>query len=238
MILPADYVFKRNLKIDELKVDEPVDDWQLDSSLIASSLFMQELSDSIFLETFVNSMILEFEALGYKVYTENMLDSFLFIKSPAYIFNVAQIELEEHITVHEDEESFGDYIYYKNVDLNAVSYNFWFEVSELNDPGENNKLFYVSETINDVVTGYFAENIFTGEVKYRYNINEIDMDVIYRYSEVFARKFTGYTNDFLMNKYLEENWPAKRKKRFYMHYKRENNSLDPTWDDKFTEMDE
>jgi len=238
MILPADYVFKRNLKIDESKLDKSLEAWEVDSSLMASSLFLRELSDSVFLETFVNSMIMEFEMLGYTVYTENMLDSFLFIKSPAYIFNIAQIELEEHFTLHEDEESFGDYVYYKKVDLNAISYNFWFEVSELNDSGENTRLFYASETINDVISGYFAENIFTGEIKYKYNVNEIDMDVIYRYSEVFAKRFAGYTYDFLMNQYMEKNWPASRDKKYYMHYKRENNTLDPTWDDKFIEMDE
>jgi hypothetical protein len=238
LILPTDYVFKKNLKVDEIKVSENLSEWEVDSALMAYSFFLQLVSDSIFLEVFVNSMIREFEELGLKVYTDNSLDSFLFIKTPAYIFNIAQIELEEHYTVHEDQEDFGDYVYYKNVDLNAVSYNFWFEVSELNNETEKRKLLFTTETINDVVFGYFAENLFTGAVKYKYRVNEIDIDIIYRYCTTFGRRYAGYTYDYLMNKYLDEHWPANKKRRYYMQYKRENNSLDPTWKDKFGVMDE
>lgn len=238
LILPADYVFKKNLKIEEISDQDELNEWEQDSVLIANSLFLQDLSDSIFLETVVNSMLMEFEALGFTVYLENMLDSFLFVESPAYIFSIAQIELEEHYTVHKDQETFNDYIYYKNVDLNAISYNFWFELSELNDETENTKLLFASETINDVISGYFAKNMFSGEIKYKYNINELDMDIIYRYSDIFARRFAGYAYDYLMNAYLDENWPTNKKRRYYMRYNRDHNTLDPTWEDKFTIMEE
>ena len=238
LVLPANYVFKRNLKVNELKDSEDFTEQGLDSALMANSFFLQQVSDSIFLEIFINSMIEEFEKLGYKVYTDNSIDSFLFIKTPAYIFNIAQIELEEHYTVHEDQEDFGDYVYYKNVDLNSVSYNFWFEISELNDETEKRKLFFATETINDVVFGYFTENLFTGEVKYKYNVNEIDMDIIYRYCTIFGRRYAGYTFDYLMNIYLDEHWPVNKKRRYYMQYKRENNTLDPTLENKFTVIED
>jgi len=160
------------------------------------------------------------------------------LKSPAYIFNIAQIELEEHYNVHEDKQEFGDYIYYKKVDLNAVSYNFWFELSELNDENEFTHLFYVSETINDLVYGYFTENAFTGRVKYKFNKNEMDLDVVYRYCNIFGERYAGYTFDYLMNDYIEENWPLNKKRRYFMQYKRYNNTLDPTWKDKFEVLDE
>ena len=238
MVLPTNYVFKKNLKVDELKTTDSLTEYQLDSALMANSLFLRELSDSIFLEGFINSMIEEFVKLGYQVYTEPMLDSFLFVKTPAYILNIAQVSLEEHYNVHEDKQDFGDYSYFKSVDLNALSYNFWFELSELNNDSKEHKLFFASETINDVVFGYFAENMFTGEIKYKYNIDEIDMDIIYGYSSYFGSRYAGYTYDYLMNKYIEDNWPADKTLRYYMQYKRENNSLDPTLDQKFIELEE
>jgi hypothetical protein len=238
MILPTNYVFKKNLKVDELGEIKDLTDMQKDSALMANSSFLKEISDSVFLETFINSMLIEFEKLGFKVYTENQLDSFLFIKTPAFIFNIAQIELEEHYNVHEDQQDFGEYTYYKKVDLDAISYHFWFELSELNEENEKTKLFYTSETINDVVYGYFAENLFTGDVKYKYNVNEIDLDIIYRYSGIFGERYAGYTFDYLMNQYISENWPPDTKLQFYMQYKRANNTLDPTINDKFLEMEE
>lgn len=237
MVLPTNYVFKKNLKVEETEDIKDLDEMQKDSAMMANSAFLKNISDSIVLETFINSMIIEFEQLGFKVYTETQLDSFLFIKTPAYIFNIAQIELEEHYNVHEDKQDFGEYTYYKAVDLDAVSYNFWFELSELNDGNEDTKLLYSSETINDVVYGYFAENMFTGGVKYKYNINEIDLDVIYRYCGVFGERNAGYAFDYLMNKYIMENWPPDKKLRFYMQYKRMHNTLDPTINDKFVELE-
>jgi len=237
MILPADYIFKKNLKVKEAGHIKDMTDMQKDSALMENSSFLKSVSDSIVLETFINSLIIEFEKLGFKVYTESQLDSFLFIKTPAYIFNIAQIELEEHYNVHEDQQDFGDYTYHKSVDLNAISYNFWFELSELNDGNEDTKLLYASETINDVVYGYFAENIFTGNIKYKYNVNEIDLNVIYRYCGIFGERNAGYTYDYLMNKYIIENWPPDKTHRFYMQYKRQNNTLDPTINDKFEEME-
>lgn len=237
LLLPANYVFKNNLKNSKLADKSASDDWEKDSTLIANSEFLQKLSDSVFLETFVNSMIDEFEQLGLTVYMENRLDTFLFVEDKAYIFNIAQVELEELFSVHEARESIDEYVYVKKVDLNTLNYNFWFELSEMNDATENPKLFYGSETINDVISGYFTENIFTGKVAYKYHISEIDMEVVYRYADIFARKFAGYTFDYIMNDFLDENWPPTKKRRYFMHYKRENNTLDPAWGDRFIELD-
>lgn len=236
MVLPTNFVFKKNLKTDNIKGLAKLTEPEKDSALLENSLFLKNISDSIFLETFINSLIIEFEKLGFQVFTESQLDSFLFISTPAYILNIAQIELEEHYTAHKDQQDFDDLTYYKSMDLNALTYNFWFEFSELNKETETLKLFYTAETIHDVVSGYFTENAFTGDVKYKYNLSEIDLDILYRYCDVFGKRYAGYTFDYLMNRYISNNWPADKKRRFYMHYKRANNSLDPTVSDRFIPM--
>lgn len=238
MILPTNYVFKKNLKITNEKEFKNLPEWEKDSLSLAQSSFLKDISDSVFLERFINSMIVEFEAFGFKVYTEEYLDSFLFIQSPAYIFNIAQIELEEHYNIYKDEAEVDGYTYYKSVDLDAISYNFWFEISELNNDKKKTTLLFVDETITDRINGYFSENIFTGEVKYKYKRDEIDLDIIYRYCDIFGKRYAGYTFDFLMNNYIQENWSVSRNVKFYMQYQRENNTLDMTGENKFILLDE
>lgn len=233
MIFPTDYVFKINLKRSEIGDTKGMTSLEVDSTLKANSLFLKNISDSVFLETFINSMIVEFEKLGFKVYTESSLDSFLFIRSTAYILNIAQIEIEEHYYEYEDSENFDDYVYYKTIDLNAVSFNNWFELTKLNPNKKGRKVFYATETIADRINGYFTENIFTGEVKYKYYTNEIDTDIIYRYCEILGRRYAGYTYDYILNEYIAKNFPANKKRRYYMRYNRQNNSLDPASRNRF-----
>lgn len=238
MILPADYVFKNNQKRDEIGDTSGLTNFEKDSLLLAKSLFLKDLSDSVFLETFINSMISEFEMLGLKIYMDNASDSFLFFKSPSYILNIAQLQLEEGYNDFKDSDDFSGNTYYKAFQTNAVTFNSWLELTQLNPKKEGRKLFFVSETIADIVDGYFTENLLTGEIKYKYQIMEIDLDIIYHYCKVLGARYAGYTFDYLMNDYIMTHFPSGKKRNFYMHYNRANNTLDPTWEERFELMEE
>ena len=238
MILPADYVFKNNLKRDEIGDTAGLTNLEKDSLLLAKSLFLKDLSDSVFLESFINSMISEFDKLGLKVYMDNSSDSFLFFKSPSYILNIAQLQLEEGYHDYKDSDDFGGNTYYKAFQTNAVTFNSWLELTQLNPKKEGRKLFFVSETIADIVDGYFTENLLTGEIKYKYQVMEIDLDIIYYYCEVLGARYAGYTYDYLMNEYIRSHFPAGKKRHYYMHYNRPNNTLDPTFEERFELMEE
>ncbi|MCB0822719.1 MAG: hypothetical protein KDC09_08490 [Bacteroidales bacterium] len=237
MVLPTYVVFKDNLKTGEVKGLKKMSETEADSALLANSIFLKDISDSIFLERFTNSFLIELEALGIKVYNESYADSFLYLPSEAYIINVAQILLEEHYNRHEDKETIGEYEYFKTVDQNALTYNFWFEFTQVRNEKTPPKLFYTSETINDLVNGYFVENPFTGSVKYKYSVSEIDLDIIYEYAEILGQRYAGYFYDYLMNGFIYYNWTQKREPYFWMHYKRYNNTLDPDDDARFMEME-
>jgi len=238
MILPIDYLFKSNLKIEELGDTAGMSEWEIDSALMDNSIFLKDISDSIVLETFINSLMMEFEKLGFAVYTEDYIDSFLFFQSPAYILNIAQLELEEHSFEFEDSELIRGIEYYKKLQLNAININTWLEISALNADEEGRELFYANETIADIVDGHFGENLFTGKVKYNYRIVKMDEEIIYRYCELLGRRYAGYTYDYIMNEYIKQNFPSNKKLRFYMHYNRENKTLDTTVEDRFVEMEE
>jgi hypothetical protein len=238
LMLPTHFVFKTNLKDFEISGRNKMTRDELDAALMDKSLFLKDISDSIFLESFINSMILEFEKLGFRIFPEDVLDSFLLKGSPAIILHIAQIELEEHYVLYEDEEQFGDLIYYKNFDLNAITYNAWFELSVLNDQQDPPLVYFASETITDQISGYFTENIFTGKVNYKYHINELDTDVIYRYARILGERYAGYTFDHLMNRYISEQKTAGKEPRYYMHYKRWNNTISPTLEDRFIPLED
>ena len=238
MMLPLDYLFKTNLTTQDLGDTTGFSEWEMDSVLMANSSLLKDISDSVFLETFINSLIIEFEKLGFTVYTQNYIDSFLFFQTPAYIFNIAQLELEEHTFEFKDSELIRGTEYFKKLNLNAITINSWIELSTLNADEEGRKLFFADETIVDIVDGYFGENLFTGDVKYNYRIVEIDEEIIYRYCELLGRRYAGYTYDFLMNKYVQQNFPSNKKLRFYMHYNRANKTLDTTVEDRFEIINE
>jgi len=238
MILPTDYVFKSNLKLDEIGDTSELISPAADSLKLIKSLFLKDISDSIFLETYINSMISEFNKLGFKVYMDNSSDSFLFFTSPSYILNIAQLQLEEGYNDFKDSDEFGGNTYYKAFQTNAITFNSWLEFTQLNPKKEGRKLFFVSETIADIVDGYFTENLLTGEIKYKYQIMEIDLDIIYHYCEVLGARYAGYTFDYLMNDYIKSNFPQGKKRNFYMHYNRVNNTLDATSEDRFILMEE
>ena len=238
MILPIDYLFKSNLKIDELGDTTGMSEWEIDSVLMTNSSFLKDISDSVILETFTNSLIMEFEKLGFTVYTENYIDSFLFFQTPAYLFNIAQLELEEHTFEFKDSELIRGTEYFKKLQLNAITINTWLEISTLNAEEEGRELFFADETIADIVDGHFGENLFTGGVKYNYRIIKMDEEIIYRYCEMLGRRYAGYTYDYIMNEYIKQNFPSNKKLRFYMHYNRANKTLDTTVEDRFVEMEE
>ncbi len=233
LILPLNTILKNNLKRDDIGDTSNLDAWQVDSAAIANSILLKDVSDSAFLEIYINSLFEEFERLGVTVYDESHLDSFLFIKTPAYILSIAQVELEEYYSLREESEEFGEFVYHKNISLNAVSINSWFELTRLNPKEEGHELFYASEEVSDFVDGYFSQNIFTGDVQFKYVKREMELDDIYRYCGILGKRYAGYAFDYFMNEYISDNFPLGKERRSFMRFNRENRTIDPTEDNRF-----
>jgi hypothetical protein len=234
LVIPVNEIIKINLKRDELGDDTTdMDWWQIDSALMANSLFLKDISDSIFLETYYNSFFDELDKLHIKTYTEEYIDSFLFINSPAFLLNIAQIEVDEYIKEFRDSEEFNDFVYSKTLPLNAISVSTWFEISRLNNDKDSRRVFFAEDEISDNAYGYFSENLFTGQVSYKYFIREMELGDIYRKLEDLGAKYAGYVFDYIMNSYISRNFPPDRKRKYYMHYKRSLNSFEPAYENRF-----
>jgi len=238
LILPTDYIFKNNLKTDNQIDTKGMTSIQIDSVAISNSLFLKQVSDSVFLETYINNIFVELENLGIKVYDESHLDTFLFIKTPAYLLSIAQIEMEEYYSGKRDSMEFGDFVYFKNLNLNAVSINSWFELNRLNPSEEGHELFFASEEIADFVDGYFSQNIFTGDVQYKYVNHEMETGDLYRYAKILGKRYASYTYDYIMNEHLTENFPLGKERRVFMRYNPWNNTLDAAGSNRFVFIEE
>ncbi len=238
LVMPTNDIFKVNMKLDELGDDTVgMDEWQIDSALMANSKFLKDISDSIFLEAYYNSFFEELGRLNIKTFNEEYIDSFLFIKSPAFLLNIAQIEVDEYIKDFKDSQEYDDFVYTKTLPLNAVSINTWFEISRLNNNKGSRRVFFVEDDVSDNAYGYFSENLFTGQISYKYFLREIEVEDIYRKCEELGEQYAGYVFDYIMNSYISRNFPSDRKRKYYMHYKRSINSYEPAYENRFILME-
>ena len=239
LVLRPEYVFKSSLKQYEVEGAETMDENTLDSILLGRSLFLQFISDSAFLDTFIGAYIEELRSFNYMVFPGSEMDNFLSIEKPEFIINIAQVELEEYVLPIRDEELVYDYLFYKEIDLNAVSINSWFELTRINGEEElDEEILFASHYILDEFEGDFKYYPFTGEVQYAYNIDSLLLNDIYGLAGYLGKKYAGYTNDYLMNTYVYRNLPENKKPRYYFQYNREKNALVPTEDDRFILMDD
>ena len=84
LVIPPEYIFKTSLKSYEIDSASMLDEWVLDSMLWEKSLFLKYISDSLFLDYYFENYYAEMEALGFAVYREDSLLSFLSGKTNAY----------------------------------------------------------------------------------------------------------------------------------------------------------
>ena len=76
-VFTPDLLYKFNHKGEEISGFDTLNDAQQDSSLFVNSRFMQYVNDSIYLENYINNFLDELRALGFTVYLDHSVDSFL-----------------------------------------------------------------------------------------------------------------------------------------------------------------
>lgn len=233
LLMSPDYIFKKSLKEWEVDSVDELDEWTLDSILLEKSMFLKRIDDSLFLDFYLRHFVDELQKLGFIVYGEDSLVTFLSGKPNAHIINLAQLEIEEYIMPYREEEQFGDYIYFEVIDLNAINLNSWIEISKVNEE-EDKALFFASHYLTDEMEGYFRYYYFTGEVGFNYEVDTIPMSNIYKLGALAGYEYAGYTFDYLMNKYIDKRMEQEGRERskIYYHYSRRGNYIDEAEEDE------
>ena len=225
-LMKPSYVLKYNLKDFEIPGIDTLDAIMKDSLLLANSLFLQSVSDSVLIEEFIGSFKKTLESYGAKVLTENAVDTLMENGGTPYILNIAQFSLEEYIHPYSSEEIvYYEVVVIDGIDLNAVNFNIWLELGRMNTE-KNNKVLFASDYLLDDMNGLFKQNLMTGKMTFDYTIDTISIPGIYKFARQFGQVTAGYLFDYLMNNYVGENLPPDYPyERYYYHYDLKRNYI-------------
>ncbi len=238
VVLFPDFIFKTNQKtfiLDSLNI---TDKTQSDSVLLANSLYLKDINDSLFLANFSLGFEKELSAFGFTVFEENGMVEFMEKDTNAFVVNVAQLELEESIYTHRDEELIYDAHYYHDQDLNAVYVNAWIEITRVDETTAEPNVYFATGVVTDDMEGQFTYDIFSGNINYVYNIDSLKIKDLYEGAYTLGRTYASYTYDFLLNHYLDKALPAGDRSATYWRYDPYEQSFFPAYDDRLVPLDE
>lgn len=217
MVSPAFRVYKYNpgAVIDTVQLPDPE---MQDSAAFFQSLFLQFVSDSVFLEKFTNSMLETFTKLGYDAMLDESSEAFLASSKPAWIVNLSQLQLEEdyrdvYLYTDEDGEPVNDPTY-----LYSMALNTWMEVSPVNNGSSRKELLFLTLFMEEDVHAVIDFSFLEGQFEQRFNIDRISLDDIYKMAEVSGQKHAYLLFDYFMNDYIRQQMPAGHGKRELVHY--------------------
>jgi len=233
LVLPPDMVFKYNHKGEDIPDFDQLSESGQDSALFESSRYIRFLSDSVLLENYMNHFIDELRKLGFTVYLNSAIDSFMTGRPQSYVLNIAQMQVDEYYYPLEDQEEYGDTLYFKKVDLNAIDYGVWMELSKVNPGTKRTTLLYSNYTSYDTFDGSFFVDPWTMDIRYKCRIDTLTTHDLYDMSSFLGKLHASYLYDFFMNQYIVYHLPKGEYPYYYYHYSRLRNSIYPTEDQGF-----
>jgi len=238
LVTPPDYLYLYNHKGEAIEGFSEMNDKQQDSALFSSSLFIQRISDSALLETYVNQFISALRSAKFEVYLPNQVDSFLVSQSQSYMVNISQIQLDEYTFPLEDKEPINDTVYYKRFNLNAMDFSVWFELSKVNSEKPRKTILYDSQSAFDSFDGNFIVDPWSNSVRYKYHIDTLGLVDVYDMAKYLGRVHGEYVFDFFMNQWVAFNMPQNQYSPYYYHYDRRRKMMEVTEEDRFQILDQ
>ncbi len=238
LLFPPDFLFKTNLKTWSAGDIDELDPMEQEARLLDSSKFLKNTSDTIFIGRYMNALQAGLVKFGIYTYDDGEIIEFMSLESSAFQVSVAQLELEEGIFEYRAEEVFDTTLYYEDFYLDQVSINSWFEISKLNDQFGVNNVLYASDFVTEGLEGRFTSNIFTGEVRFKYNIFPLETEDIYTLAAISGERYAEYIFDYLMNRYIFMNFPEGQQPSIYLRYDIDAGVFYPAHEDRFIFLDE
>ncbi len=202
-----------------------------DDTLIAPCVFTAAASDSVMLEDYNSQFAKQLESYGYRVFAFSESDSFFKQPGLKLIVNIAQLELEEYIGYADDTETFDDTEYLENIPVRVVSLNAWLEVSVVDSNSAKQDLFFTTDSMADIVDGYFMQHQITGNVTYYFKRYSMRPSMLPRLTQTSGKQHAARLFDVWMNRYILKNDPvgasleSQYTTRYYYHYDPEKNRI-------------
>ncbi|MDD3876441.1 MAG: hypothetical protein PHT69_07450 [Bacteroidales bacterium] len=209
LILEPDLVIKSNLKIDRAELNNIEDPVERNNVELSQSDFLYDLDVNWVSEIFMSELKKELNTFGVNVFTSSKIDTFFTQSTPAYMFSISQVEIEEFFSPFKEEyerSRFDSVTYVQEFSLNALNFNSWYEYSELNTE-KKKELLFSNFYISDNIQGYFYVDQTSNEVKYsytKYSIGVEDIEKLIRYA---GKMNAQYMYNYILNKYIREHAP-------------------------------
>jgi hypothetical protein len=221
LLMRPELIYKSNhMRFD---LSDQMSETEKDSVAYYRSTYLQYVSDSVFLNEYMNSFLDRLLSAGFNVYAREYTDSFRMAGPPAYIVNVAQLQLEESNDTMGSESSNGagpeGSPYAPGISLKSVRLNSWFEVTELTpDSGRVKKVLFASSIARDAVKDKLNIESPDGELRYQYTLDTLSLNDIYDLAYQSGKTYGDYLIDYLMNEYIRLQMPNDMLPQHYMHY--------------------
>ncbi len=191
-------------------------DFPLDSLLFQQTNLLKQISDSIFLENYLNGFINSLRQNGFQVFLPDELDAFRDVETPAYIFKFAQMELSEEIYPYSFSEEISGTNYHKSFDLNLINLSNWFEF-EARDTAWR-KVFYAEDYIMDEINGNISMDENKNTPVLFYVIDSLSVNNVYQMATDVGKKYAGFLTNYLMNSYINQHFPANLRPNIMFRY--------------------
>lgn len=240
MVISPDFIYKNTLTQHDLVYYSELDYMELDSVSYEESLFLQYIWDTVFIDDYYISYCDALRDLGYTVFGQDSIITFLSGKPDAHILNIAQLELEEYFFPVIEREEVNGKMRYGTYSLNAVNINSWIEISSLNEE-ENNELVFSSMFLTEEVTGVFRINYFKNKVRYICDKDSLFLDEVYQLGALAGYLYAGSTFDYFMNQHIDKRMKERNKYRsdtYYHYHRRGRYVAEARYDEMFTPLEE
>jgi hypothetical protein len=235
-IIDPEYLLKDNLKTYEIPHYDSLPKNTQDSLLYFNSRYIQYLNDSLFLGLYSSNLRESLKTYGIRVYSQDSMNNFLAAGGKAYMFNLAQISVEEYLDPYTKALSYDTNDFRWDLWLNAVGLNVWFEASALNLNESKMHVLFTNMYVRDRVKGRFEGNILAGDINFVYTLDTINMNSVYSLATRAASVHAQYIFDYILNDQIVQKIKPGQPQPAYMHYDPEKKKLRKAYKQRFTVM--
>ena len=207
LITPA-MVYKNSFKIPYVENFESLPQETKDSISFFNSDVVQFCDDSTYINNFLEGLNRGFRFFGLQVYHGNDASDFLNNGKESYIFNFAQIQLEEFLDSISEQTSYdSSAANTEAIFVTAVNMNNWIEITKLNHVKSEPTMLFSSQMITDDFNGHFIYYPLTGEFDYQYTVDSLTVDKLYNSARTLGFRHAQWLFDYLLNDYILKNMP-------------------------------
>lgn len=196
-----------------------------DSLNFYHSIYLQHISDSVFLEKYMNAFISHSRLMGLDVFLPHELDRFIQLERLAYIVNIPQMELHEDTIAWEIEEQINFRKTTRIIPINKISLSTWFEISQKD--ASTHRLYFDEQFITDETYGDFSQDFLSTDIKYDASVFEIETEDIYEFATELGQLHASFLYDLILNTYIWNHIDEDKKGRYiFLHYNHTYHSVE------------